>query len=153
MENKFCRSFQELDWFEEAYEKGDEPFKKFWERFIDDLKDNDCSLDSYIRIYITTTYLRSNLIRFLMKGRLPQVQLLHRFPFMGQDMCDWYEWYVVNTPPKARLTPQTEYYIEKWLDKPEPIKPDSFDGKNDYHKIRRQMSREKWLMKALEMGL
>ena len=150
---KICRDFKELDWFDSAYEKGDEHFKQFWDRFVMDMRDKEYSLDSYIREYITSTYLRSNLIRFLMNGRLPQVQLLHRFPFMSKEMCDWYEWYVVNTPPKARLTPQTEPYIEKWLDKPEPPRPEKFDGNNDYHKVKRQMSREKWLMKALEMGL
>lgn len=153
MVEKQCREFKELEWSESAYEKGDEAFKKFWDRFIIDLEDNDYCLDTYIRIYITTTYLRSNLIRFLIKGRLPQVQLLHKFPFMGKEMCDWYEWYVVNTPPKARLTPQTKPYIDKWLDKPEPFRPDKFEGINKYHKVKRQMSKEKWLLKAWEMGL
>lgn len=153
MNRKYTKPYSKLNWFSEAWDKGDNAFKEFFEVFEEELIYMDISIYSYIETYVASGYFVPNMIQLLRRGSLPQVFLLHKFTFMSTEMSGWYEWYSVNCTKKVRVTEHSKEYIDKWLGKPEPFKPKDFHGENKYRKVRRQLSKEKWLMKAWEMGL
>lgn len=153
MAKSYMKPYQELDWFTEAMEKGDDAFKEFFEALNEELIELDMSIYSYLETYITSGYFVPNMINLLKNGSLPQVFLIHKFTFISTEMSEWYEWYCINKGRKLRVTQYNKEYIDKWLGEHEPNKPADFSGLNKYREVRRKMSRGKWLVKAWEMGL
>lgn len=152
--SKYYKSYVHLDWFEDVLNNTlDEVFCEFFSEMLGDVESYDMSLYSYISYYLEDGFMKNNIIRNLKLGKLPQPEYLHKLPFLSKEASDWLEWYYVNNMIGTRAGVASKPYVEKWKNKPEPERPETFEGRNPQHKIRRQISREHWLARAWDLGV
>lgn len=147
------REYTDLPWFDEVLENGCESFVWFFEELLNDAEMRDLSLQSYIINFVESGFMKSNIIRNLKILRLPQPQYIHKFPFLSPEAIKWLEWESINNVPQKVYGKASKPYVDKWLGKPEPYKPQSLRGKSEYFKALRRASREYWLEKAISMGV